>query len=77
MVEFERLVGAAGRLIACLHDLDIQRLDKIRTASRTTSGPYRYTDDRCIQYFHERPNQELTKQYLASASLSLTAGCPT
>lgn len=63
MVTFERLAETAGRLITRLREGGIAGLDETLTASRTTSGTYRYTYDRYVQYFRERQG-ELTEQDL-------------
>lgn len=64
MVEFERLAETAGKLIARIHGGGIRKLDEALAASRTTSGTYRYTYDRYVQYFQERREQNLTEQDL-------------
>lgn len=64
MVEFERLAETASKIIADAQEGGVGRLDAALTSSRTTSGTYRYTYDRYIQYFQERRNQKLTEQDL-------------
>jgi hypothetical protein len=64
MIEFERLAETAGRLVEQLREGGLERLDDTLTASRTTSGTYRYTYDRYLQYFREKRGQRLTEQDL-------------
>lgn len=64
MIEFERLAETAGRLVAQVREGGLERLDDTLTASRTTSGTYRYTYDRYLQYFREKRGQRLTEQDL-------------
>lgn len=64
MVDFERLASTADSLIARARQGGIQALDETLIASRTTSGAYRYTYDRYVQYFRERRDKELTEQDL-------------
>jgi hypothetical protein len=64
MVEFERLAETAAKLTARLSEVGLAGLDETLTASRTTSGTYRYTYDPYVRYFRDKPGNGLTEQDL-------------
>ena len=65
MVEIERLGSTAELLISRLNEGGLTTLDQALNTTRKTSATYRYTYDRYLQYFREKPSGEnLTEQDL-------------
>ncbi len=65
MVEFARLKETSDRLIRRLDSGGLDALDHVLNATTRTAATYRYTYDRFLQYFRDRPaSQPLTEQDL-------------
>lgn len=65
MVEFARLKETSDRLIQRLDSGGLDALDHVLNATTRTAATYRYTYDRFLQYFRDRPaSQPLTEQDL-------------
>ncbi len=65
MVEIERLGSTSELLINRLNEGGLTTLDQALNTTRKTSATYRYTYDRYLQYFREKPSGEnLTEQDL-------------
>lgn len=55
MVEFERLKATAEQLIARLSEGGLTALDEALNTSKWTAATYRYSYDRYLQYFRDKP----------------------
>jgi hypothetical protein len=65
MVEIERLGSTAELLISRLNEGGLSALDQALNTTRKTSATYRYTYDRYLQYFRDKPSGgNLTEQDL-------------
>ncbi|MEN8130686.1 MAG: hypothetical protein ABFS45_10940 [Pseudomonadota bacterium] len=65
MLEIERLIDTNGKLIKQLREGGLGALDEVLNTTRKTAATYRYTYDRYLQYFRDKPaSEDLTEQDL-------------
>lgn len=65
MLEIERLIDTNEKLIKKLREGGLGALDEVLNTTRKTAATYRYTYDRYLQYFRDKPaSEELSEQDL-------------
>lgn len=65
MLEIERLIDTNEKLIKQLREGGLDALDRVLNTTRKTAATYRYSYDRYLQYFRDKPaNEDLTEQDL-------------
>ncbi|MCP4407139.1 MAG: hypothetical protein GY807_05140 [Gammaproteobacteria bacterium] len=65
MLEIERLIDTNKKLIRQLREGGLDALDKVLNTTRKTAATYRYSYDRYLQYFRDKPaGEDLTEQDL-------------
>jgi hypothetical protein len=65
MLEIERLIETSEKLIKRLQEGGLDALDEVLNTTRKTAATYRYSYDRYLQYFRDKPAGEiLTEQDL-------------